>query len=385
VGILGPDVGTAHIPPDVCAQPPTRRSSSQALSSPKDALVPAPASPLTVGHLSNDDWAAMLRRSVASPIIDGVRFPLFPAESTQLGFVGSSGEASLHEPFHLWLLARNVAAEFGNPLHRSSKLLDFGVGWGRIPRPFLHDVDPENIMGVDPISVMVDLCRDLYEGLGPTFVTTPPLPRTTLPSESFDMITAYSVFSHLSEQASTSWMVEFLRLLRPGGFVVATTHGLSLLDMVEQVQNDPSLRANEWHEILANGFSDLDIRRREFADGRFVHSPHGGGEVLSASFYGDSLFGEKYIVDAWSHLFTLCAYEEPPWGRLPQTVFVLQKPLRSSGGPIRHASTDSFSARQFQSEEVARLTRELEAIKSSETWKLGRALTFPLRRLRRER
>ena len=50
-----------------------------------------------------------------------------------------------------------------------------------------------------------------------------PLPPTSFAAGSFDLITAYSVFSHLAEHASLAWVQEFSRLLSPGGIMAVTT------------------------------------------------------------------------------------------------------------------------------------------------------------------
>jgi ubiquinone/menaquinone biosynthesis C-methylase UbiE len=356
---------------------PSARSSASTATTSSKAY--PPASPSTIGHLSEAQWAEALRRSVSTPIVDGISYPTFPDPQTQHDFVGSSGELSLGEAVKLWSFARRVANDCGHPLRRSSRLLDFGVGWGRIPRPFLHDIDPENMLGVDPLESMVNLCRSSYEGIGPQFLTTPPLPRTTLADNSFDIITAYSVFSHLNEHASTLWMAEFLRVLRPGGIVVATTHGPAMIDTVQKLRNDPTLQESLWHQLLASGFGDLAQARKDLEAGAFVHAGHGGGDSLSSSFYGDSIFTDKFIVPAWSHLLDLVAYEEPSHDGLPQTVFVLQKRVPSAG-----AGNNVVASRNISAGRIAQLELELEAIRSSETWKLGRALTFPLRKLRKE-
>jgi 2-polyprenyl-3-methyl-5-hydroxy-6-metoxy-1,4-benzoquinol methylase len=44
----------------------------------------------------------------------------------------------------------------------------------------------------------------------------------------FDMIYAYSVFSHLSEQCHLAWASEFARILKPGGTVCLTTQARNL-------------------------------------------------------------------------------------------------------------------------------------------------------------
>jgi SAM-dependent methyltransferase len=55
----------------------------------------------------------------------------------------------------------------------------------------------------------------------------PPLP---YPNESFDLITALSVFTHLPEPLQLPWISELRRVLRPGGLLALSVHGRASLD-----------------------------------------------------------------------------------------------------------------------------------------------------------
>ncbi|HEX4494568.1 MAG TPA: methyltransferase domain-containing protein, partial [Thermoanaerobaculia bacterium] len=46
---------------------------------------------------------------------------------------------------------------------------------------------------------------------------------------SFDVVLAISIFTHMDEAAQHSTLAEISRLLRPGGLLIASTHGRELL------------------------------------------------------------------------------------------------------------------------------------------------------------
>ena len=50
----------------------------------------------------------------------------------------------------------------------------------------------------------------------------------------FDCVYAISVFTHMSEELQFSWMRELRRIIRPGGYVLITTHGESFREMLTQ-------------------------------------------------------------------------------------------------------------------------------------------------------
>lgn len=64
----------------------------------------------------------------------------------------------------------------------------------------------------------------------------------------FDLVCAYSVFCHLSNDVTLPWMGEFERVLKPGGFLVFTTRPESFLGFCSlestRARQDPYLRAS---------------------------------------------------------------------------------------------------------------------------------------------
>jgi SAM-dependent methyltransferase len=80
---------------------------------------------------------------------------------------------------------------------------------------------PDNLIGVDIDEKCISICRKAMP-YG-TFVKNnvePPLP---FQSASFGIVYAYSVFSHLAQNASYKTLFELARALKPGGLVVFTT------------------------------------------------------------------------------------------------------------------------------------------------------------------
>lgn len=105
-------------------------------------------------------------------------------------------------------------------------ILDFGCGCGRVIRHFSSAAGTK-FYGADYNPEMVAWCerhlpfaKFTSNGLGP------PLP---FPSKKFDLVYALSVFTHLSEELQFRWMEDLSRVLKPGGFLLLTTHGESYL------------------------------------------------------------------------------------------------------------------------------------------------------------
>jgi SAM-dependent methyltransferase len=120
---------------------------------------------------------------------------------------------------------KSLAERHGRKMSRVTRVLDWGVGCGRIARHFLRLHPHIEFHGIDIDTDNIKWCASHLPGghfaVGPLF---PPLP---FPDDYFDLIIANSVFTHLTEQAQNRWLPELARILRPGGVGLATIHGES--------------------------------------------------------------------------------------------------------------------------------------------------------------
>jgi SAM-dependent methyltransferase len=115
------------------------------------------------------------------------------------------------------------------PLSEVESVLDFGCGCGRVLRYWSGHM--ATVAGSDRDAGAVDWCRDNL-----TFAQVernglaPPL---SYADESFDLVYALSVFTHLTAELQTAWRDELRRVLRPGGRLLVTTHGNAYLPRLD--------------------------------------------------------------------------------------------------------------------------------------------------------
>jgi SAM-dependent methyltransferase len=117
-----------------------------------------------------------------------------------------------------------------------SSLLDFGCGCGRVARHWATLEGPE-IHGCDANPVLIDWCKRNLPFM--TCVTNglePPLPYD---DDSFDVVYAFSVLTHLPVAVQRAWIDEFLRIVRQDGALLVTAHG----DRQASVLSDDDRRA----------------------------------------------------------------------------------------------------------------------------------------------
>jgi SAM-dependent methyltransferase len=52
-------------------------------------------------------------------------------------------------------------------------------------------------------------------------------PPLDFPDDTFDLVYSYSVLTHLSAERQKPWVAELRRVLKPGGYLLVTVHGMS--------------------------------------------------------------------------------------------------------------------------------------------------------------
>lgn len=258
------------------------------------------------GALDDDAWLDVLLRSVEDGVVDGVAMPGFPPAELQEQIVGGSNVATLREADRFYRLLKQTYAALRGPFVPETRILDFGVGWGRYARFFLKDVEPENIHGVDVVQAMLDtLVAARVPG---SFALIEPKGKLPHTAGFFDIAFAYSVFSHLPEPVHLHWLVEIARVMKPGGIVVLTTQPRRFLEFVLTLPGQPETGLSAWHRQLRAGVQRVRDPLDAYDRGDFVYLPSGGGEALAEEIYGDAMVPPLYIAGRWNEWFDLVEY-----------------------------------------------------------------------------
>lgn len=231
-------------------------------------------------QLCLDDFAELLLElpNLRLPSLSSV-LPRMADEEVQKNWTGNSGTALLSQTANfVRLVVHNYQSLRGRGIENGT-ILDFGCGYGRIIRLFYYLTSPANIWGVDPRQESVDICR--ADGVRAHLAVSDYLP-TALPLENtdFDLIYAFSVFTHLSERAVTQALRTLRRYTAKQGLLVITIRPVEYWQAPGAVR-DSHERARLLEEHQNNGFAFF---------------PHG---LVAAVIDGETTYGDTSISFEW--------------------------------------------------------------------------------------
>lgn len=195
----------------------------------------------------------------------------------------------------------------GRRLGEFPRILDFGCGCGRTLR-WMRDLTREaTVWGVDIDAEAIDWCRG---HIGPArFEVTNPVPPLPFPDNSFDLIYALSVFTHLDYPGQIAWLTELRRVLAPGGIVLLTFLGYTPEKYAARPHGAPLRLFNE--RIMASASLDIwsflepaEVEQLD-RDG-FVFLPY--RDSPRDAPYGVAYHRPEHVHDAFGKILPLVSY-----------------------------------------------------------------------------
>ncbi len=271
---------------------------------------------------SQEEWLAILADPKRALEEFRSLIPRLPSDEIQFSTARKTGLVAIQEAFDFVEVAKERFVSLGGGVLEDARVLDFGCGWGRITRLFLRDIKPKNLVGVDARENIVATAQELAPKLNFHRIDPYP-PLECFPEATVDIVVAYSVFSHLSEEAAQQWLTEFARIIRPGGIACITSRPRAHLVNARALAGREDV--NRHRRAYVNMLPDIDQALRDYDSGKFVFVPTGGGGVLSKSFYGEAIIPASYVEKNWADKFIFREWVSDYSRIASQPIIVLQR------------------------------------------------------------
>lgn len=277
--------------------------------------------------LTHEAWYELLLASLSDSSLKspfGDSLPGFPGDELQRNTTSLSGIRALEQANDFYVDVSHALERSNNPIQPGWRIVDFGSCWGRICRFFMRDVPLDRIQGVDVEPGFVDECNRLFNSSN--FSVCPAIPPSTFKDSSINLISAYSVFSHLSEAAFMAWMMDFRRVLKPGGFVAFTSRSEPFFRYCESLRDNGGELSSYQKALgdLVPGIGDFNER---FESGDFIFVTQkgvAGGGAMNESFYGETFVSPSYVEKHLGSLFEITEFKKVG-AKYDQSLFVLKK------------------------------------------------------------
>jgi len=196
-----------------------------------------------------------------------------------------------------------------------NRYFDFGCASGRVIRHFCAQTDVAEIWGSD---INQRHIRWLYEHLParvkPVFNHC--IPTLPIPDNYLDLVSAFSVFTHI-DTFETAWLAELRRILRPGGIAYLTVHNEDTWSILREEIDNPKNRLIQ--SILSVDPEFAERIKEEMPDCRTIYRHTVQGPYRAQVFHSNN-----YLKKVWGRFFDLL--EILPAHHVRQTVVVLRKP-----------------------------------------------------------
>lgn len=180
-------------------------------------------------------------------------------------------------------LDKEALARDGKSFKDFNSILDFGCGCGRLIRALRPLCDPwATIQGTDIDPAAIKWCKEnIADASFSVNGESPPLP---FADKSIDLICACSVYTHMDADRQFRWLAELQRILKPGGYLLATFR----------------------HQHSIDRIADHDIRERILTglnSGGIAFMASDAWKSVFPAWYGEAYHTPEYIRKNWGSYF----------------------------------------------------------------------------------
>jgi SAM-dependent methyltransferase len=155
--------------------------------------------------------------------------PTFSTKEAAIQYYFNDGQNSAEQ---LAKILRDIC-KFGDP--QAISVLEFASGYGCVTRHLRNVLPHARITSCD---IHLAAANFIKEKLNSEAIVSNSVPEQLAVAETFDVVFALSFFSHMPKTTFGRWLKQLFSLVKPGGYLIFTTHGLVSSTIIPGVQFD---------------------------------------------------------------------------------------------------------------------------------------------------
>ena len=230
----------------------------------------------------------------ANLMLGGTALPALPPDQLQRNWCGNAGAPLAQQSAEFYQLVKACYGRHARKPLSASRLLDFGCGWGRLTRLFAKDLPPDRIFGCDSDPAILEWCQSLPG----TFRQSETKLRKLPFDERFDLIFAFSVFTHLGPKTHDAALDALHAALAADGLAILTVRPRGFIDI-------------RGAELASLPDDTLRAFAAEYDKGNFVYHPYNLPAVDGEVPYGEAVIPLAYIKKHWAARFEIVELPRP--------------------------------------------------------------------------
>jgi SAM-dependent methyltransferase len=203
-------------------------------------------------------------------------------------------------------------SSIGRSLGEFRNVLDFGCGVGRVLRWLQALLPDARLAGTDSDHAAIAWIREHYPAVESEAIGGEGLPPLHFEDGRFDLVLAYSVFTHLNAHYQDAWLAELQRVVCPGGILLLSISGPRMIDKTLTTSDHPNL-------------ADLRKHLDEFTADGILHWLNDGWEQHFPAYYHTTFHSHQYVRDHWSRWFEVLGIHADAALRLKQDIVILRR------------------------------------------------------------
>jgi SAM-dependent methyltransferase len=185
-------------------------------------------------------------------------------------------------------------------------IFDLGAASGRVLRHWLHHQPAMQLYGSDTNPRHIQWMRNHLSSSLITFQNAM-IPHLPLPDDFVDVVSAYSMFTHVDEYEE-GWLLELWRVLRPGGLAFLTVHTDETWEQLRQGHPLAGQFQGYTHVSSRQGVSSGQGTKPVGAE--LFDGPMPGQRVVlrcpAKATFGPHVFhSRQYLQERWGRIFRL--------------------------------------------------------------------------------